>query len=162
MDSPKQSNNDENAIGKLLPVWGYHLGKWLKSIGGILQSSKQSKNNKSDAKNALRKLLPVCICHLGQWRKSTAPASESEARILEIRRATSWAGLYNGEHTIRRHTIPPGEVGPVIFNHLSTWWLLNGGGVSERFPICQTQFFDLIRLFEVGLVDSEHFPLWRQ
>ena len=34
-----------------------------------------------------------------------------QPRTLEIRRATSWAGLYNGNNTIRRHTIPSGEVG---------------------------------------------------
>ena len=48
-----------------------------------------------------------------------------QPRILEIRRATSWAGLYNGNNTtIRCHTISSGEAGPVVFDRMPTWWLM--------------------------------------
>ena len=80
-----------------------------------------------------------------------------QPRTLEIRRATSWAGLYNGNNTIRRHMIPLGEVSPVIFDCLPTWWFMNRGGVPERFLVIQTWFFDEFRLFDVELVDSKRF-----
>ena len=55
-----------------------------------------------------------------------------------------------------------GEIGPVVFDELTTWWLMTRGGVLECFPACQTRFFDEFRLFEVGLVDSKRFPPWWQ
>ena len=55
-----------------------------------------------------------------------------------------------------------GDVGPVVFDQLQTWWPIARGSGSDRFPACRTRFFDDFRLFEVGLVDSERFPPWRQ
>jgi len=45
---------------------------------------------------------------------------------------------------------------------LPTWWIITSGGVSERFPVHRTGFFDALRLFHVWLVDAKRFPSWRQ
>ena len=77
LEQPRTVSNDRSttknnasdakiARGKVLPVWGRHLGKWRKLVGGVLDSPKQPKNHESDAINVLRKLLPVCGRHLGK------------------------------------------------------------------------------------------------
>jgi len=59
--------------------------------------------------------LPVC-CHRGGIQsKSTEPAS-----TVRIRRVRPSACL-------KDHTLESGEVGPVVFDHLSTWWLITEG-----------------------------------
>jgi len=59
---------------------------------------------------------------------------------------------------IRDHTSRSGDVGPAVFEHLPTWWNITSGGVSEKFLVRRPGFFNELRLFHVGLVDSKHFP----
>jgi len=62
---------------------------------------------------------------------------------------------------IRAHTNRSGDVGPVVFELLPTGWIVTSG-VSERFPVRRSAFFDELRMFHVGLVDSKRFSPWRQ
>ena len=55
-----------------------------------------------------------------------------------------------------------GDVGPVVFDQLQTWWPIARGGVSERFQRCRTRFLDEFTLIHVWLIDSRRFPVWRQ
>jgi len=59
---------------------------------------------------------------------------------------------------IRDHTNRSGDFGPIDFDRLPTWWTITSGGVSERFPVRRSGFFDELRLFHVGLVDWKRFP----
>jgi len=42
------------------------------------------------------------------------------------------------------------------------WCIITSGSLSERFPVRRSGFFDELRLFLVGLIDSKRFPPWRQ
>jgi len=58
---------------------------------------------------------------------------------------------------IRDHTNVSGDVGPVVFDHLLTWWIIASGDLSERFPVRRSGFFDELQLFHIWLVDSKRF-----
>jgi len=62
----------------------------------------------------------------------------------------------------RFHTNRSDDVGPVVFNRLPTWWIIASGGLSERFPVHRSGFFDEFRLFHVVLVHFKRFPPLRQ
>jgi len=66
---------------------------------------------------------------------------------------------------IRDHTNISGDVGLVVFDclQLPTWWIITIGGILAQFPVRRSGFFDELRLFHVGLANSnKRFPLWRQ
>ena len=46
-----------------------------------------------------------------------------------------------------------GDVDPVVFDQVQTWWPIARGGVSERFKRCRTRFLDEFIPFHVWLVD---------
>jgi len=69
---------------------------------------------------------------------------QSLSKTAFIRRVTRLA-------VFRHNTIESGEVGPVVFDHLPTWWLIARGAVSARLP--GVWIFDEFRLFDVQLVD---------
>ena len=46
-----------------------------------------------------------------------------------------------------------GDVGPVVFDDLRTWWVIARCGVMERLQVCGRGFFDELELLEVRLED---------
>jgi len=82
----------------------------------------------------------------------------SLAQLQYVQNNTA-TGLYSGINKIRDYTNRSGDVGPVVFDRLPTWWIKTSAGVSERFPVCRSGFLDESRLFHVGLVDYKRFPL---
>ena len=91
-----------------------------------------------------------------------------QPRTLEIRRATSWVGLYNGNYTIRRHTIPSGDVGPVVFRPIadvvahSEGWCLRAvpalsNEVSRRIQTIPRVANRFSAFFSVAAVDRKWF-----
>ena len=96
-----------------------------------------------------RKLLPVRCRHLGpdRWPQ----ASHGTVNIVEIDQQTTkiWRDGKSG------------EVGPVVFDHLQTWWVIASGGVFERLPVGGRWFFEVLVLLEVRLDDICGIPAWR-
>jgi len=95
------------------------------------------------------------ITHVGQMLprsislQSTATTSHSHANTLE--------GLCICINMIRRQTARSGDVGPIIFDRLTMWWVITSGGVLEQLPVCRSGYFDEFRLFDFGLFASKHF-----
>ena len=46
-----------------------------------------------------------------------------------------------------------GDVGPVVFDDLQTWWVIARCGVMERLQVCGRWFFDELGPVEVWLDD---------